>query len=440
MTRFETRSPDWLSVGEALDRVLGRAKPLETERVLFGRKPGSGPSRWRFARATLPPWDNSAMDGYAVRHADLLQASSSSPIRLKVVGEIRAGGSTGPTVGPGEAIRIMTGAPVPSGADAIVRVEDTDAEAEPGEIQSFSGPGAGKDIRPGGQDMLEGERGPGSRNDRGCRANRPPGRNWGGDRAGPPEAHGWPFSPTATKSSRHPNSIGSWPGRPSRKPTAPPFRLPCEGAGGIPSPLGIAKDNPGKHPRESGSGPFREGGCPGHLRGRLHGRVRSLQAGPGRGGLRVGLLAGENAPRNPLLLRLPPRRGQEPPPCPFLACRGTRLRASSPSRSSAGPSFSAWPDMEESTALSSWPEPVRPFDSPRLSPIFSGSGSPKMLFPPWPSSRLPNFGPCPGQGLAHGLAVVPEGTEGDTGGRRYPSGPPGRLRHWWGVRQGTFPE
>ncbi len=78
------------------------------------------------ARGDLPPWDCSAMDGYAVRAADLAGASPSRPVRLAVVGESAAGASTPSTVAAGTAVRIMTGAPLPRGADAVVRQEDTD--------------------------------------------------------------------------------------------------------------------------------------------------------------------------------------------------------------------------------------------------------------------------------------------------------------------------
>ena len=157
MTQFETRRPDWLSVEEALRRVLAGAHPLETELVPLAGSLGRALAQCAVAAATLPPWDSSAMDGYAVRHQDLSGCSSSSPVLLRVVGEVRAGGFSGQLLYEGEAIRIMTGAPVPPGADAIVRVEDTNAEADAGQVRVYSSPGPGKDIRSAGQDMLEGE-------------------------------------------------------------------------------------------------------------------------------------------------------------------------------------------------------------------------------------------------------------------------------------------
>ncbi len=157
MTEFESRTADWLSLGEALNRVMASAEPLPHETVPLSGSLGRALAQGVYALATLPPWDNSAMDGYAVRHGDLAGASPSHPAILDVVGEVRAGDRAGRALGEGEAIRIMTGAPVPAGADAIVRVEDTDAEADPGRVSIFSAPDRGKDIRPGGQDMLEGE-------------------------------------------------------------------------------------------------------------------------------------------------------------------------------------------------------------------------------------------------------------------------------------------
>jgi len=157
MTRFETRKADWLSVKEALQRVLVGVQALEAEKVPLMESLGRALAEGVAAQATLPPWDNSAMDGYAVRHQDLAGASAGSPVFLSVVDEIRAGGTANRALGIGEAVRIMTGAPVPPGADAIVRVEDTDSEGEPGRVQVLSDPGLGKDIRREGRDMLEGE-------------------------------------------------------------------------------------------------------------------------------------------------------------------------------------------------------------------------------------------------------------------------------------------
>ncbi|MBT8395391.1 MAG: molybdopterin molybdotransferase MoeA [Gemmatimonadetes bacterium] len=157
MTQFEKLTPDWLSVREALSRVLARARFLDAEAVSLTEGLGRALAEPVTATATLPPWDNSAMDGYAVRHSDLTEASAMAPVTLEVVGEIKAGDPARRVLRTGEAIRVMTGAPIPQGADAVVRVEDTDAEATGGMVRVFVGPELRKDIRPGGQDMARGD-------------------------------------------------------------------------------------------------------------------------------------------------------------------------------------------------------------------------------------------------------------------------------------------
>src|ERR1700685_4550571 len=74
----------------------------------------------------LPPFDNSAMDGYAVRSQDVASATEAAPVVLPVVGDVAAGSTSPYTVQPGLCVRIMTGAPMPPGADAVVPLEDTD--------------------------------------------------------------------------------------------------------------------------------------------------------------------------------------------------------------------------------------------------------------------------------------------------------------------------
>lgn len=102
----------------------------------------------------LPPWDNSSMDGYAVRAADILGATSGAPKVLRVVETIAAGGASGRRVGVGEAARIMTGAPLPRGADSVVRVEDTDGGEE--RVVITSDRDASRNIRPRGEDIASG--------------------------------------------------------------------------------------------------------------------------------------------------------------------------------------------------------------------------------------------------------------------------------------------
>lgn len=105
--------------------------------------------------ATVPPFTNSAMDGYAVRAADLAGATPERPVRLRVLGDLAAGGVPSGSVGPGEAVRIMTGAPMPEGADGVVPVEDT---ARGGDWVDFPQPlRRGLHIRLAGEDLQEGQ-------------------------------------------------------------------------------------------------------------------------------------------------------------------------------------------------------------------------------------------------------------------------------------------
>jgi len=154
---FESRAADWLDVDEAVARVLTSASPLETERVSMTEALGRALAEEVTSNATLPPWDNSAMDGYAVRARDIEGASRSSPVVLSVVGVVRAGGGPGPDVGEQQSVRIMTGAPIPRGADTVVRVEDTDAEDRLEQVRIFEAQECGKHVRDAGQDMKEGE-------------------------------------------------------------------------------------------------------------------------------------------------------------------------------------------------------------------------------------------------------------------------------------------
>ena len=156
-TRFEVRTADWLSLDEAQARIFSGAIRLPEEVVDAPDALGRALARDLNATATLPPWDNSAMDGYAVRGGDIAGASPSSPVVLAITDVVRAGQVPGVPVGPGQAVRIMTGAPVPSGADSVVRVEDTDAEQQSGSVRVLSDRDRGRNVRPAGEDMLVGD-------------------------------------------------------------------------------------------------------------------------------------------------------------------------------------------------------------------------------------------------------------------------------------------
>src|SRR5438477_2578479 len=110
-----------LTVDDALERILARVAPLAPRNVPLLDAVGRTLAEDIVADRDIPPFRNSAMDGYAVRGADVAAA----PARLRVVGAVAAGGMPTRGVEAGEAMRIMTGAPMPDGADTVVRVEDT---------------------------------------------------------------------------------------------------------------------------------------------------------------------------------------------------------------------------------------------------------------------------------------------------------------------------
>ena len=117
-----------LSLDDALARMLAGVVPLPVEEVGVDDAVGRVLAEPLAARLTLPPWDNTAMDGFAVRSADAATASAGHPVTLRVVGEVAAGYAPTTPVEPGTAVRILTGAMLPEGADAVVPVEETDSE------------------------------------------------------------------------------------------------------------------------------------------------------------------------------------------------------------------------------------------------------------------------------------------------------------------------
>lgn len=157
MPDFESRAGDWLPYQEAFDRVLSHSSPLSPETVPLEDTLGRALTQDILAPTQLPPWRNSAMDGYAVQGDDVAGATKDHPIVLYVTGVIHAGTRFEGAVGPGEAVRIMTGAEVPAGADTVIRVEDTDREeTDTGKIRIYSERDRGRHIRPAGQDWAAG--------------------------------------------------------------------------------------------------------------------------------------------------------------------------------------------------------------------------------------------------------------------------------------------
>ena len=152
-----------LSVEQALERVLSLVEQLPVADVSLLEADGLTLAEDIHAPFDVPALANSAMDGYAVRAADTTAASEGSPVTLRVVGQVQAGQLSEGSVEPGTAIRIMTGAPVPDGADSIVPYEFTDEvgrrmSGTPLEsIAIRNAPLPGDHVRPAGEDAAEGE-------------------------------------------------------------------------------------------------------------------------------------------------------------------------------------------------------------------------------------------------------------------------------------------
>lgn len=136
-------------------RAVGLAAPLPTESVPIADAVGRVVRRDVAAPDRLPRFDASAMDGYALRAADTASASAGRPVALRLVAEARAGRGAAVRVGDGEAVRISTGAPLPSGADAVVRVEDA-AEVGGDAVHVAVRVEAGHDVRRAGEDVATG--------------------------------------------------------------------------------------------------------------------------------------------------------------------------------------------------------------------------------------------------------------------------------------------
>ena len=141
---------------EALRIVLDSASPLGLEKVSILDALGRVLGEDVIAERHNPPWDNSAMDGFAVRSEDIAQDHAiSKPVTLTVIEDVPAGKMPTQTVGKGQAIRIMTGAPIPKGADTVVKVEDT--EHTPASVRVFKPEPRGANIRPQGEDVKQGD-------------------------------------------------------------------------------------------------------------------------------------------------------------------------------------------------------------------------------------------------------------------------------------------
>ena len=155
-----------ISIEDALERILGYVSVLDAEEKHPLGALGQVLDEDIVATFDIPPRDNTSMDGYAVRAEDTAGASESSPRELSVIGEVAAGYLFEGEVAPGTAVRIMTGAPIPAGADSVVPFEETDepfekppekAQALAAKVRVFKAAKAGNNVREAGQDVRAGE-------------------------------------------------------------------------------------------------------------------------------------------------------------------------------------------------------------------------------------------------------------------------------------------
>ncbi|WLT32176.1 gephyrin-like molybdotransferase Glp [Geothrix sp. PMB-07] len=144
---------------EALHLILAAMPPLPPVSAPLADSLGLALAADVYSAATVPPFTNSAMDGYAVQAADLDAASAERPVRLRVLGDLAAGGVSYHVLHPGSALRIMTGAALPEGADAVVPVEDTTrGEDADGDWVELGRPiRRGIHIRLAGEDLQQGQ-------------------------------------------------------------------------------------------------------------------------------------------------------------------------------------------------------------------------------------------------------------------------------------------
>ncbi len=144
-----------ISVESASETILNEIKPLGLESVDLVSALGRVMGEDILAVRNNPPWDNSAMDGYALVSSDTEAASGSNPVTLKVIYDLPAGSVPKGAVKSGQAVRIMTGAPVPEGATAVVMVEKT--EGADGAVVIMAPVRAGENVRKRGEDFKAGE-------------------------------------------------------------------------------------------------------------------------------------------------------------------------------------------------------------------------------------------------------------------------------------------
>jgi len=147
--------PHYTPLADALKIVLSNAERLESEVVPFDRAMGRVLAEDVISKVDVPPFDRSAVDGYSVRAADTFGASELKPVKLRVIGSVEIGVASKLRVGKGDAVKIMTGAPLPQGTDAVVMVEHTRAKDK--NIAVFAPVTPGKNVSAMGEDVKAGD-------------------------------------------------------------------------------------------------------------------------------------------------------------------------------------------------------------------------------------------------------------------------------------------
>lgn len=144
-----------ISVEQAIQCMLERTPVLSSEQVTLERALGRSLAQNLYARYSQPPFDRSPLDGYAVRAEDLVGAAPDTPVILQVVDKLYAGSVANVSVGPGQAVRLMTGSMIPLGADCVIMQEDTDGREE--EVRIFRSVSADSNICWEGEEYQAGD-------------------------------------------------------------------------------------------------------------------------------------------------------------------------------------------------------------------------------------------------------------------------------------------
>ncbi|HWY76295.1 MAG TPA: molybdopterin molybdenumtransferase MoeA, partial [Verrucomicrobiae bacterium] len=145
-----------LEYEEALERILAAVRPAVPERVPLAEASGRILAERISAPLDLPPFDNSAMDGYAVRARDVQGATKELPKELRLRGKVAAGDNFAGAIEPGDCVRVFTGSALPPGADAVVMQEDTRVEGDACNVSFLDGVKPWENFRFRGEDVKRG--------------------------------------------------------------------------------------------------------------------------------------------------------------------------------------------------------------------------------------------------------------------------------------------